>query len=85
MEILKILNTIKVSECLNFSPYAHFYTQVLIDIIVKTYNTKVFRSDLLLKSQIDCFIEDEKYYPNEFYEDWEENEYTIHLLTHKRK
>ncbi|MBP3501950.1 MAG: hypothetical protein J6K42_00495 [Clostridia bacterium] len=73
----------KVSECLNFSPYTHFYTQVLIDIIVKTYNTKVFRSDLLLKSQIDCFIENEKYYPNEFYEDWEENEYTIHLITHE--
>ena len=73
----------KVSECLNFSPYTHFYTQMLIDIIVKTYNTKIFRSDLLLKSQIECFIENEKYYPNEFYEDWEENEYTIHLLTHE--
>ena len=36
--------------CLKFSPYTHFYTQVLIDIIVKTYNTKVFRSDLLFKS-----------------------------------
>ena len=39
-----------VRACLEFSPYTHFYTQLLIDIIVKTYNTKVFRSDLLFKS-----------------------------------
>ena len=56
----------KVSECLKFSPYTHFYTQVLIDIIVKTYNTKTFRSDLLFKSHIGCFIENTKYSPNEF-------------------
>ena len=31
-----------VRACLEFSPYTHFYTNVLIDIIVKTYNTKVF-------------------------------------------
>ena len=31
-----------VRACLEFSPYTHFYTQVLIDIIVKTYNSKVF-------------------------------------------
>ena len=41
-----------VRACLEFSPYTHFYTQLLIDIIVKTYNTKVFRSDLLFKSDI---------------------------------
>ena len=41
-----------VRACLNFSPYTHFYTQVLIDIIVKTYNSKTFRTDLLFKSQI---------------------------------
>lgn len=46
-----------VRECLEFSPYTHFYTQVLIDIIVKTYNSKVFRTDLLFKSQIGVFIE----------------------------
>ena len=46
-----------VRACLEFSPYTHFYTQLLIDIIVKTYNTKVFRSDLLFKSDIGCFIE----------------------------
>ena len=73
----------KVTECLEFSPYTHFYTQVLIDIIVKTYNTKVFRSDLLFKSQIGVFIENPKYSPNEFYENWEENEYTIHILMHE--
>ena len=42
----------KVTECLEFSPYTHFYTQVLIDIIVKTYNTKVLRSDLLLNLKL---------------------------------
>ena len=65
-----------VRECLKFSPYTHFYTQVLIDIIVKTYNTKVFRSDLLFKSEIGVFIENPKYSPNEIFENWEENEYT---------
>lgn len=69
-----------VRACLNFSPYTHFYTQVLIDIIVKTYNSKVFRSDLLFKSQIGVFIEDSKYYPNEFYKDLEEDEYTTEIL-----
>lgn len=73
----------KVTECLEFSPYTHFYNQVLIDIIVKTYNTKVFRSDLLFKSQIGCYIENPKYSPNEFYENLEENEYTIHILMHE--
>ena len=73
----------KVTECLEFSPYTHFYTQVLIDIIIKTYNTKVLRSDLLFKSQIGVFIENPKYSPNEFYENWEENEYTIHILMHE--
>ena len=29
-----------VRACLEFSPYTHFYTQVLIDLIVKTYNFK---------------------------------------------
>ncbi len=72
-----------VRACLEFSPYTHFYTQVLIDIIVKTYNTKVFRSDLLFKSQIGVFIENPKYSPNEFYKNWEEDEYTIHLLMYE--
>ena len=31
-----------VRACLEFSPYTHFYTQVLIDIIVKT----IFRGEL---------------------------------------
>ena len=65
-----------VRACLNFSPYTHFYTQVLIDIIVKTYNTKTFRTDLLFKSQIGVLIENSKYYPDEFYKDIEEDEYT---------
>ena len=68
-----------VRACLEFSPYTHFYTQVLIDIIVKTYNSKVFRTDLLFKSQIGVFIENPKYYTKEFYEELEENPYTIEL------
>ena len=69
-----------VRACLNFSPYTHFYTQVLIDIIIKTYNTKAFRTDLLFKSQIGVLIEDSKYYPDEFYKDLEEDEYTPEIL-----
>lgn len=69
-----------VRACLEFSPYTHFYTQVLIDIIIKTYNTKTYRTDLLFKSQISVLIEDSKYYPNEFYRDLEEDEYTPEIL-----
>ena len=69
-----------VRACLNFSPYTHFYTQVLIDIIIKTYNTQTFRTDLLFKSQIGVLIEDEKYYPDDFYRDLEEDEYTTEIL-----
>ena len=69
-----------VRACLKFSPYTHFYTQVLIDIIIKTYNTKAFRTDLLFKSQIGVLIEDEKYYPDDFYRDLEEDEYTTEIL-----
>lgn len=72
-----------VRACLQFSPYTHFYTQVLIDLIVKTYNTKVFRSDLLFKSQIEVFIENPQYYAKELYEDLEENPYTIELILHE--
>lgn len=72
-----------VRACLQFSPYTHFYTQVLIDLIVKTYNTKVFRSDLLFKSQIGVFIENSQYYAKELYEDLEENPYTIELILHE--
>ena len=72
-----------VRACLKFSPYTHFYTQVLIDIIVKTYNTKVFRSDLLFKSQIGVFIEESKYSPNDFFSELEEDEYTTQILLMK--
>lgn len=69
-----------VRACLNFSPYTHFYTQVLINIIVKTYNTKTFRTDLLYKSQIGVPIDNSKYYPNEIFEEFEEDEYTTQIL-----
>ena len=69
-----------VRACLEFSPYTHLYTQVLIDLIVKTYNFKAFRTDLLFKSQIGVFIENSKYSPKELYEQIEENQYTIELI-----
>lgn len=72
-----------VRACLDFSPYTHFYTQVLIDIIIKTYNTKVFRSDLLFKSQIGVFIENSKYYPSDIFRELEEDEYTTQILLMK--
>lgn len=78
---LKIFQIVRA--CLKFSPYTHFYTQVLIDIIVKTYNTKVFRSDLLFKSQIGVFIEETKYSPNDFFSELEEDEYTTQILLMK--
>ena len=72
-----------VRACLEFSPYTHFYTQVLIDLIVKTYNFNAFRTDLLFKSQISVFIENSKYTPNEIYEQIEENQYTIELILYE--
>ena len=72
-----------VRACLEFSPYSHFYTQVLIDIIVKTYNSKVFRTDLLFKSQNGVFIEHTKYSPNDFFSELEEDEYTTQILLMK--
>jgi len=69
-----------VRACLNFSPYTHFYTQVLIDIIVKTYTTKTFRTDLLYKSQIGVPIDNSKYYPSEIFKEFEEDEYTTQIL-----
>ena len=50
---------------------------------MKTYNSKVFRTDLLFKSQIGVFIKNPKYYAKEFYEDLEENPYTIELILHE--
>ena len=70
-------------EYSDFDKLKKIYTQVLIDIIVKTYNTKVFRSDLLFKSEIGVFIENPKYSPNEIFENWKENEYTIQLIMHE--
>ena len=49
-----------VKDILSFSPYTHFYTQTLIDIILKTYNTGVFKTDLLYKYKIGVFIEKNK-------------------------
>ena len=45
-----------VYKCLEFSPYTHFYTQLLIDTIIKTYNMNFIRSDLIIKSGIDFYF-----------------------------
>lgn len=50
---------------------------------MKTYNSKVFRTDLLFKSQIGVFIENPKYYAKELYEEIQENPYTIELILHE--
>ena len=50
---------------------------------MKTYNTKVFRSDLLFKSQIGVFIKETKYSPNDFFGELEEDEYTTQILLMK--
>lgn len=73
----------KVLECLEFSPYTHFYTQLLIDIIIKTYNTKVLRSDLLVKSQIRYKVENRKYFPNKNFLERIEDEFNTTLLMHE--
>lgn len=66
-----------VKEILKFSPYTHFYTQTLIDIIVKTYNSGIYRTDLLFKYKIPVFIENPQYYQNERFEEIEEDEYIV--------
>lgn len=52
----------------------------MIDIIVKTYNAKVFRTDLLYKSQIGVSIDNPKYYSDEIFKEVEEDEYTTQIL-----
>ena len=64
-----------VREILSFSPYTHFYTQTLIDIIVKTYNVGIFRTDILYKYKIGVFIENPKYYADERFKEVEEENY----------
>lgn len=66
-----------VKEILKFSPYTHFYTQTLIDLIIKTYNSGIFRTDLLFKYKISVFIENRKYYQDERFEEISEDEYVV--------
>lgn len=73
----------KVRECLNFSPYTHFYTQTLIDIIIKTYNSGIFRSDLLFKNNIGVYIDNDEYTPNEIFEGIEENHYVLQTIMYE--
>ena len=49
-----------LQKCLDFSPYTHFYNQILVDTIIKTYNMNFIRSDLLIKNDIK-FNYDEKF------------------------
>lgn len=71
-----------VKACLNFSPYTHFYTQVLIDIIIKTYNSKTFRTDLLYKSQIGVHIEN-PYIIELLIDEWTRDIDSVSEETHK--
>lgn len=48
-----------VDKCLKFSPYTHFYNQLLIDTIIKTYNMNFMRSDIIIKSGIDFYFDEE--------------------------
>ena len=73
----------KVQECLNFSPYTHFYTQTLIDIIIKTYNSGVFRSDLLFKNNIGVYIDNNEYTPNEIFEEIEKKHYVLQTIMYE--
>lgn len=68
---------------LQLSPYTHFHTQLLIDIIIKTYNSSSFRTDLLFKSDFGIYIDNSKYYPKEIYSEIEEDEYTTEILLAK--
>ena len=49
-----------LEKCLEFSPYTHFYNQLLVDVIIKTYNMNFIRSDILIKNDIK-FDYDEKF------------------------
>lgn len=71
-----------VRACLQLSPYTHFHTQLLIYIIIKTYNSS-FRTDLLFKSDFGISIDNSKYYPKEIYSEIEEDEYTTEILLAK--
>ena len=73
----------KEKECLEFSPYTHFYNQVFIDLMVKTYNYEAFRTDLLYKAHLGVFIGNSKYYAEEMYEEMEENQYNAQILMYE--
>lgn len=62
-EICKI-----VYKCLEFSPYTHFYNQLLIDTLIKTYNMNFIRSDIVIKNGIDL----------RFDENFNDEEYEMH-------
>lgn len=59
-----------VDKCLEFSPYTHFYNQLLIDTIIKTYNMNFIRSDIIIKNGINF----------DFNEDFNDEEYEIHEM-----
>ena len=41
-----------IQKCLEFSPYTHFYNQLLVDTIIKTLNDGILRQDLVIKNRI---------------------------------
>ena len=52
-------------------------------IIIKTYNSGVFRSDLLFKNNIGVYIDNTKYTPNEIFEEIEENHYVLQTIMYE--
>lgn len=71
-----------VDESIRFCPYTYFYTQALIDIIVKTYNSEEFRSDLLFKYKFRVLIKERKYYPNENYVEMPETPLIFEMMVY---
>lgn len=57
-------------DCIQFSPYTHFYNQLLVDTMIKTYNMDFIRSDLIVKSSIRL----------DFDEEFNKKEYQIYQL-----
>ena len=52
-------------------------------IIIKTYNSGVFRSDLLFKNNIGVYIDNTEYTPNEIFEEIEENHYVLQTIMYE--
>ena len=77
---------LNVSNCKSLFAIISIYSfpyPILIDIIIKTYNSSSFRTNLLFKSDFGISIDNSKYYPKEIYSEIEEDEYTTEILLAK--